>query len=268
MCSNVSKMIIYNYNFLIMRNLRFLISSIIMLAFAANAETFRIPVGEFSELVVNDDIDVVYSANPDSLGLVVFNIPNEYAHFILTDCNKGRLKIEVSSDAVGIKMPTVYVYSSYISRVENNKNGKITVADVKPTAKFTAELQGNGSISLNGIEATTVDLRIITGKGSISASGSCSSLNIKNIGAGTILADELVAKGVRCNVTGTGSVSCHAVQTLSISGVGSGKLSYKGNPIITKGKLVKVKLIPIAETIDTEVPDDNSGNNDRTPVNF
>ncbi|MCI6856745.1 MAG: DUF2807 domain-containing protein, partial [Bacteroidales bacterium] len=153
-----------------MRNLRFLISSIIMLAFAANAETFRIPVGEFSELVVNDDIDVVYSANPDSLGLVVFNIPNEYAHFILTDCNKGRLKIEVSSDAVGIKMPTVYVYSSFISRVENNKNGKITVADVKPTAKFTAELQGNGSISLNGIEATTVDLRIITGKGSISAS--------------------------------------------------------------------------------------------------
>ena len=120
MCSNVSKMIIYNYNFLIMRNLRFLISSIIMLAFAANAETFRIPVGEFSELVVNDDIDVVYSANPDSLGLVVFNIPNEYAHFILTDCNKGRLKIEVSSDAVGIKMPTVYVYSSFISRVENN----------------------------------------------------------------------------------------------------------------------------------------------------
>ena len=268
MCSNVSKMIIYNYNFLIMRNLRFLISSIIMLAFAANAETFRIPVGEFSELVVNDDIDVVYSANPDSLGLVVFNIPNEYAHFILTDCNKGRLKIEVSSDVVGIKMPTVYVYSSFISRVENNKNGKITVADVKPTAKFTAELQGNGSISLNGLEATTVDLRIITGKGSISASGSCSSLNIKNIGAGTILSDELVAKGVRCNVTGTGSVSCHAVQTLSISGVGSGKLSYKGNPIITKGKLVKVKLIPIAETIVTEEPDDNSGNNDRTPVNF
>ena len=258
-----------------MRKFRFLISSILLLAFAANAETFRIPVGEFSEHVVNDDITVVYSANPDSVGLVVFETRNEYAHFILTDCNKGRLRIEVSSDAVGIKMPTVYVYSSFISRVENNKNGKITVADVKPTAKFTAELQGNGSITVNGLEATTVDLKIITGKGSIEASGSCTSLNIKNIGAGTIKAADLKAKGVKCNVTGTGSVTCHAVQALSISGMGSGKVSYKGNPVITKGKLVKVKLIPITETTVTEepaedeVPDgDDDSSNGRTPVNF
>lgn len=258
-----------------MRKFRFLISSILLLAFAANAETFRIPVGEFSELVVNDDINVVYSANPDSVGLVVFETRNEYAHFILTDCNKGRLRIEVSSDAVGIKMPTVYVYSSFISRVENNKNGKITVAEVKPTAKFTAELQGNGSITVNGLEATTVDLKIITGKGSIEASGSCTSLNIKNIGAGTIKAADLEAKGVKCNVTGTGWVTCHAVQALSISGMGSGKVSYKGNPVITKGKLVKVKLIPITETTVTEepaedeVPDgDDDSSNGRTPVNF
>ena len=43
-------------------------------AAAVNATPHTINVGEFNELVVNDGINVVYSNNADSVGIVAFDI--------------------------------------------------------------------------------------------------------------------------------------------------------------------------------------------------
>ena len=47
-------------------------------AAAVNATPHTINVGEFNELVVNDGINVVYSNNADSVGIVAFDIEKEY----------------------------------------------------------------------------------------------------------------------------------------------------------------------------------------------
>lgn len=221
--------------------------SLLMLMGVAKAETFRIPVGEFSELVVNDNINVIYSSNPDSVGMVVFDTKNENAHLIMTECNKGKLKIQVSADAAGIKLPTIYAYSSFLSRIENAKNGTVKASGIKPTAKFSAEIQGNGSIEISDVDATTVDLKILAGKGTIFASGKATDVSIKNVGAGSINAEALKCKIAKCTTTGTGSINCWATQSLSVGGLGSGKVYYKGNPTITKGKLSNIKALPLAE---------------------
>lgn len=253
--------------------------SLLMLVGVAKAETFRIPVGEFSELVVNENISVIYSSNPDSVGMVVFDTKNEYAHFIMTECNKGKLKIQVSADAVGINLPTVYVYSSFLSRIENLKNGTVKASGIKPTAKFSAELQGNGTIEVEDLEATTVDLKILSGKGSILASGKATDVSIKNVGTGSINAEDLKCKTAKCSTTGTGSINCWATQSLSIGGLGSGKVYYKGSPTITKGKLSNIKALPLAEVTvieeeessepaetAVEQEEDNTPTNDRTRI--
>lgn len=242
-----------------MKKFGLVLCSILLAGTAAFAETFRIPVGEFNELKVNDNINVVYSNNPDSVGFVVFETRNDYASYILTDMNKGKLKIELAQEAASVKMPTIYVYSSFLSTVENSKAGEVTVKDVKPTAKFTAEQQGNGAIIIENVDATTIDLKIITGKGKIIAKGKCTNLNIKNIGTGDIDAMELVAPKVKTNIMGTGSIYCNATKTLNISGLGSGKVYYHGNPIISKSKLGNIKPVPVVDekiTVTEEVTEE------------
>lgn len=51
-------------------------------------------MGEFNELVVNDGINVVYSNNADSVGIVAFDIEKEYTSYIMAERSKGRLKIQ------------------------------------------------------------------------------------------------------------------------------------------------------------------------------
>ena len=99
----------------------------------------------------------------------------------------------------------------------------------------------------------------ITGKGKIIAKGKCTNLNIKNIGTGDIDAMELVAPNVKTNIMGTGSIYCNATKTLNISGLGSGKVYYHGNPIISKSKLGNIKPVPVVDekiTVTEEVTEE------------
>lgn len=116
-------------------------------AAAVNATPRTINVGEFNELVVNDGINVVYSNNADSVGIVAFDIEKEYTSYIMAERSKGRLKIQLDPAAITVKtLPTVYVYSSYLYKAENTKDSTLTLRKVAPGAKIDIQLQGNGTI--------------------------------------------------------------------------------------------------------------------------
>lgn len=220
---------------------------------AINAEKYRIPVGEFNELVLNDKLNVVYSNNPDSVGFVAFETKPAYAAYIMTENQKSRLKIQLDQEADGItELPTVYVYSSFLSKVENGREGNILIKSVKPTSKITIESQGNGKIEARNLDAVSISLKIKTGKGTIIASGKCKSLECLNIGAGVIEADEIEATDADCRLVGTGTIGCAPTKTLKIKGMGSGKIYYKGNPSIEKSGITTVKTIKLDEA-ETEV---------------
>lgn len=230
-------------------------------AAAVNATPHTINVGEFNELVINDGINVVYSNNADSVGIVAFDIEKEYTSYIMAECSKGRLKIQLDPAAITVKtLPTVYVYSSYLYKAENTKDSTLTLRKVAPGAKIDIQLQGNGTIIANGLDAININLKLLTGKGKIITSGKCENLSIKNVGTGEIQADEVAAKHVKCTLMGTGAIGCAPKETLSVKGVGSGKVYYIGKPIITKSKLSNVKIVQLeggAETEATDVIEDN-----------
>ena len=208
-------------------------------AAAVNATPHTINVGEFNELVVNDGINVVYSNNADSVGIVAFDIEKEYTSYIMAERSKGRLKIQLDPAAITVKtLPTVYVYSSYLYK-----------------AKIDIQLQGNGTIIANGLDAININLKLLTGKGKIITSGKCENLSIKNVGTGEIQADEVAAKHVKCTLMGTGAIGCASKETLSVKGVGSGKVYYIGKPVITKSKLSNVKIVQLEGGVETEATD-------------
>lgn len=209
-----------------------------------DAKTHRIDVGEFNELILNDNINVVYSANPDSAGYIVFDALAEHASYIMAERSKGRLKIQLDPAAAELDaLPTVYAYSSFLQKAENTKDSTLHIKTISPGAKIELKLEGNGKIIADNLNAVNIGLKLITGKGTVIATGKCDNLDISNVGTGIIQADGITAKHVRCNLMGTGVIGCTPQQTLSLRGLGSGKVYYTGNPQISKSKLSTVKTI-------------------------
>ena len=112
---------------------------------------------------------------------------------------------------------------------------------------FKVRLIDNGKIIVRGVRASQLELQILSGKGKIIADGSCDDLSLRLVGTGEIQADKVTATNVSCRIMGTGSIGCNVNGgPLKVSGSGTGKVYYKGNPSkVTVRKLGTIKAIPM-----------------------
>lgn len=216
-------------------------STISLYAFAATPVKYELNVGEFHELKVIDGINVVYSCNPDSAGKAVFVCPPEdAATFIFSNPNgKGTLSVQLSAKSVDMKksLPELRLYSNFLTKVENSGDSIVKVLNVASGPKFSAQVIGNGRIVVDDVKATEVNASLATGNGTLVISGECEKANFKLVGTGVIQADGLKAQTVSVKAGGTGTVGVWAVEHLAVSGLGSTKIYYKGDPTIKKSAL-------------------------------
>ena len=217
-----------------------------VLSFGQNTTRYELDVKEFNELKVTDGINVNYVCNPDSAGKAVFHASPEMASQIIFNPNKEKLEIQLvpKEERVNRAVPEVTVYSTYLTYVENSGDSLVRVMSVAPGPKFKAKVIGNGRISVRNVKANTVEAALETGKGSLTIFGTCTDAKLSSTGTGNIQADGLEAQDVNCRILGTGSIGCSASSTLSVTGMGSGTVYYKGEPKIKKRVLaVKVEAI-------------------------
>ena len=214
---------------------------------AADLVKYELNVGEFHELKVTDGLNVVYSCNPDSAGLAVFTSPSSQASAFIFNNNKGKLSMKISTENVGVtNLPVVTVYSTYLTKIENAGDSLVKVVNVANGPKFTAKLIGNGRMSVQGVKATEVTAALSTGNGTLVINGECEHVNFNFTGTGVIQADGLEAQTASVKAGGTGSIGLWAVKTLSVMGMGSTKVYYKGNPEI-KNRSVGIKTFPLGK---------------------
>lgn len=201
-------------------------------------------VGQFTALKVMDNVNVVYHCNPDSTARVFYHAEPDFADAFIFTNSGGTLKIQVTTEDVDKPgLPTIYVYSDYLSKVDNYSDYNVLVENPTPCPDFQAVVVGNGSISVNGLKATTVNARITAGMGSITLGGTCTDAKFRMTGTGTIQADRLKTENAICKILGSGSIGVNASKTLQVKGLGSTKIYYKGNPAIKHsggGKLIKM----------------------------
>jgi hypothetical protein len=214
---------------------------------SAQGETrYELDVKEFNELKVTDGINVDYVCNPDSAGKAVFFASPQMASQIIFKPSKDKLEIQLvpKEERVNREVPKVTVYSTYLTYVENSGDSLVRIMNVAPGPKFKAKVIGNGRISVRSVKANTVEGALETGKGSLTIFGTCTDAKLSSTGTGNIQADGLEAKDVSCRILGTGSIGCWATSTLSVTGMGSGTVYYKGEPTVKKRALaVKVEAL-------------------------
>ena len=232
---------------------RLLISVLMLscLALAANSQVKRheFKVANFNQLELLDDINVNYRCNADSAGFVVVTCsPEVVDHLIFNLSSRGRLTIQVddSYERQG-NLPTLTMYSASLDEVVNSGDSTLRVVGLPPMKAFKARLSDNGKIIVRSIRASQLELQLISGKGKIIADGTCDNLSVRLIGTGEIQADRVQATDVSCRIMGTGSIGCHVNGgELKVSGSGTGKVYYKGEPSkVTVRKLGTIKAIPM-----------------------
>ncbi len=219
------------------------------LTVCAQGTRHEVKVGNFSRLVLLDDINVIYRCNADSAGMVVFTCPQEVAnHLIFSLSDKGRLSIQVDDEYERQgNLPTLTLYSSSLDEVENSGDSTMRVSGLPPMKSFKVRLTDNGKLIVRNVRTSQLELQLLSGKGTIIADGTCDQLSVRLIGTGEIQADKVEAGSVTCRIMGTGSIGCdvHGGE-LKVSGSGTGKVYYKGNPSkVTVRKLGTIKAIPM-----------------------
>lgn len=232
---------------------RVLISIILTVSvlLSANAQTKHhvVKVSDFNRLTVIDNINVNYCCNPDSAGLVVFNCSQEIADaLIFSYSSNGRLSIQMNDDFEKLKnLPVLTLYSSTLEEAENAGDSVLRVSKLPPLKNFKVRLTDNGKVIVREVRASQLELQILSGKGKIIADGSCDDLSLRLVGTGEIQADKVKATNVSCRIMGTGSMGCDVNGgELKVSGSGTGKVYYKGNPSkVSVRKLGTIKAIPM-----------------------
>lgn len=214
----------------------------------AEKNFYELRVGEFHTLQVLDNVNVEWRCCRDSLGFVRFYGEERFADaFILTNNGKGTLKVQVSTDDVNHPdLPTLYIYSSFLTEVKSTSGLKVVARDMPASAKIKFILVGNGTIDAAGVESTRVEASVATGNGVISIQGQCGTASFTMVGTGQIRADELRSDDVNCTIMGTGAIFTWPLHTLKAKGIGSTKIYYRGEPA-EMTKRGGGKFIPLSE---------------------
>lgn len=231
-----------------------LLISIIAATITASADdfqTYSINVGQFDRLKVFNDVNVIYRSVPDSTGMAVFQGGRAMADIFYFTNNDGTLTIQTNispedASAGPSEPPTVYLYSDYLTMVENSSDGEVSVLCTVPVPTFKAKQIGNGNVRAENVNATNVEAAVLTGNGQVTISGQCQKASLRMVGAGLIMADQLKAGRVKCKILGSGAIGCWPISSLEVRGIGSTKIYYKGNPEIKKSG--GGKLFPIPDT--------------------
>lgn len=229
-----------------------LITALAGFTFSTRGETFTKEIGQFEKLKINGNFSVIYKCHTDSAGFARYEAESGMDDVFFFDLKKdGTLKVQTTDPYWGKpNLPVLYLYSDFLSGVENSSDLSVTICDLVPSGAFSANQIGNGSITAENIKSTNVSASITTGNGSVNLSGKCVNANFRMLGAGLISADRLLAENVKCSILGTGSIGCWPVETLSVKGIGSTKIYYKGQPKIKKtggGKLFELPAEDIAD---------------------
>ncbi len=218
-----------------------MILAVLMCCAPMNAKQFKLPVGQFSKITVDDNVNVVYIGNDGSPSRVTYDGDSKFARAFIITQKGNKLRIQVETAFVDDpELPTLYLYSDFLESASISSEATLTLKSVAPGSKLDLSVMGNGAISANNVRDTKVSASIKSGNGTISVSGNCEVANFNMLGNGTIQADRLEATTVSCKMLGNGSIGCWPVNQLNVQGIGNTKIYYKGTPEIKKkggGKL-------------------------------
>lgn len=111
-------------------------------------------------------------------------------------------------------------------------SGDVTCAQLQ-TDLLEITIRGSGDVRFDGLRASALAV-LVRGSGGAHLTGTVPKQGFDIEGTGSIDAGELAGREVAVRVAGTGSADIWVSETLDVQISGTGDVSYRGNPRITK----------------------------------
>lgn len=175
-------------------------------------------------------------AKISSEGTFIVNItqgPEQSLEIIADDNIISRVRTEVSGNQLNLFLEDGNYQNTYLE-------ANITIPDLKGiinegTGDITVfELQSSGTLNIENI-----------GTGTIMIAGYTDNLNIDNQGSGTINCSEFMTANTIVRIEGSGDCEVHCTESLNVTIEGSGSVYYKGSPTITTDISGSGRVIPM-----------------------
>lgn len=198
---------------------------------AQSAEERRI-LSDFDAIIVEGAGNLYLSSGSKNEVLIKLKDSNYELSDITTEVMNGKLYIDHNKRKKWKTSPKVDIWITYraINRLEVRGAGKITTENPIQAEKLV--------LDCSGAETASMELNVghlsakLSGAGSFQLSGRADVQFLEISGAGKIMAEDLVGKEINAEVSGVGSMTVHATESLKGRVSGVGNIRYAGNPKI------------------------------------
>lgn len=178
--------------------------------------------GAFKIFLVQGNTNSVMARAADSRVFEYLNIRNE----------RGVLNLKVDRKPFDFSRLEIYITFRMLQRLEADGGTTIETDGYLNLSDMLIRLKGGSRMKFF---AKADDLRLVNEGGVlVELSGVADNLDVRLAGAGHINASELRAGNVNFTIEGVGTGTVHATRTLNAHIKGAGKLTYRGNPRVTK----------------------------------
>jgi hypothetical protein len=173
-----------------------------------------------------------------------------------TVVDKGILQIKFKEGSWNVNFDklNIYIETPSVSSIELSGSGNMSLEsafnadnlDIKVSGagdiksvdglvakKLTVDIGGSGDVNLGTTTATELSVSIL-GSGSCNVKGTGDKAQYTITGSGDISAGEFKTKAAEAHTTGSGTINCHASESIDAQITGSGDINYLGNPPAVK----------------------------------
>lgn len=188
------------------------------------------PLEAFSGIVQAGSMDLVYTCSANrSLRIEGESNLIPYVQTVVKD---GTLEIKIKdhSDLRTHQPLRVFVSGPAVNKLTLAGSGNLLVPGfLAPSGHLDLNLAGSGDLHVDSLNCPSVSIRQ-AGSGQMYVRGDTRELNLKVLGSGNVQARYLRSEDASSILVGSGSAEIYASKSLRSRIIGSGDLSYWGNP--------------------------------------
>lgn len=200
-----------------------------------NVIKHEVSIGVYDEIKIEGAADIVYQSKPDEAAFLEIEADDNIVPLVEVEVKGKTLNIKVK-ESINPSRFTIHTNSPTLKRIECKGASNIDLKGSIIGEDIKAEMKGTGNLTAENLGYKKGEFKI-QGAGNMTIGGQIQKAKYEISGTGDIDAITLVATELECKLKGTGNMNVNVTDKMEIEISGTGNVSYKGNPQITKQKI-------------------------------
>ena len=190
----------------------------------------RININNYEKVILNLPGEVFYQQFSDSAPYLQIHTDENIFKVLDVRVQDDKLIIDVKKDSIiSPSKLTIYTCSHGLDYVMINGSGEIRLKGEVNANDLSLNIIGSGNLLADSLLCNMLTVKII-GAGNAKLTGASNESLFTITGSGNIEAFNFFLQKLNCKITGAGNIEAFVNDKLDVQIIGSGNLSYRGDP--------------------------------------